>query len=432
MGPGRTATDFAKALEGERARGKEHAMPSRLGQDQQQTGGETMAEADNTTPPADEEDMEPWQDVNPGKKPAFAPSKPTSHPSTSSNNGWQVVSRHAGFGSKRSAEEEQGNNKKAAPTPPGMQAPQPARSNGLYLEGRFLPEGQFWTQRPVIQILNQNEHARTPETQRISIDRKTTLGNPFYFNNAIQGERDKSVAAFNDLICRIEVSNDYPGDKMLEDYRCAHGLSIASGKFDSETFKADISALMDICKTGQTDSPSLPLRAPKLPRLRDSRPTHPARQQAKQQQLEVHTLRTPPKPKHHEPKLNPLHAHEMPYQVNHHSQSLQTGPDREETMKPHLEVHTLQTLSEPKPDDHNFPLHSYPNPHGASTLAFHETPHGVREEPQVVTLKCTMASPKPHAMPCNGLACFLVVMPHATHPTTRHKHYSNQSPITPT
>ena len=182
----------------------------------------------------------------------------------------------------------------------------------------------------------------------------------------------------------------------------------------------------------KTDSPSLPLRAPKLPRLRDSRLTHPARQQAKQQQLEVHTLRTPPKPKHHEPKLNPLHAHEMPYQVNHHSQSLQTGPVREETMKPHLEVHTLQTLSEPKPDDHNFPLHSYPNPHGASTLAFHETPHGVREEPQVVTLKCTMASPKPHTMPCNGLACFLVVMPHATHPTTRHKHYSNQSPITPT
>ena len=249
MGPGRTAIDFAKALEGEQTRGKEHAKPSRLGQDQQQTGGGTRAEADNTTPPADEEDMEPWQDVNPGKEPAFAPSKSTSHPSTSSNNGWQVVSRHAGFGSKRSAEEEQGNNKKAAPTPPGMQVPQPARSNGLYLEGRYLPEGQFWTQRPVIQILNQNEHARTPETQRIAIDRKTTLGNPFYFNNAIQGERDKSVAAFNDLICRIEVSNDYPGDKMLEDYRCAHGLSIASGKFDSETFKADISALMDICKT---------------------------------------------------------------------------------------------------------------------------------------------------------------------------------------
>ena len=75
------------------------------------------------------------------------------------------------------------------------------------------------------------------------------MGNPFYFNEAIQGERDKSVAAFNDLIRRIEVSNAYPGDKMLEDYRCAHGLSIASGNFDSETFKADISALMDICKT---------------------------------------------------------------------------------------------------------------------------------------------------------------------------------------
>ena len=240
MGPGRTATDFATALEG-----------SRLSQDQQQTGGGARAEADITTPPADEEDMEPWQDVNPGKEPTMAPSKSTSQPSTSSNDGWQVVNRKSGFGSKRSAEEEQGNNKKSAPTPPGLKPTPPALSNGLYLEGRHLPEGQFWTIRPVIQVLNQNEHARTPETQRISIDRKTTLGNPFPFNKAIQGERDKCVAAFNDLICRIEVSNEYAGDKMLEDFRCAHGLSITSDKFDPETFKADIGALLDICKTGR-------------------------------------------------------------------------------------------------------------------------------------------------------------------------------------
>jgi hypothetical protein len=77
------------------------------------------------------------------------------------------------------------------------------------------------------------------------------LGNPFPFNKAIQGERDKSVAAFNDLICRIEVSNEYAGDKMLEDFRCSHGLSIASGTFDQETFKADISVLLDICNSGK-------------------------------------------------------------------------------------------------------------------------------------------------------------------------------------
>ena len=256
MGSGRTATDLATAIDGERARGKEQAKPSGLGQDQQQMAGENMAEADITTPPADEEDMEPWQDVNvrgwnPGKEPTIAPSKSTSHPSTSSNDGWQVVNRNSGYGSKRSAEEEQGKNKKAAPTPPGMKPPLPARSNGLYLEGRYMPEGQFWTIRPVIQVLNQNELARTPETQRISIDRKTSMGNPFYFNEAIQGERYKSVAAFNDLICKIEVSNEYVGDKMLEDLRCSHGLSIASGTFDQETFKADISALLDTCKTGK-------------------------------------------------------------------------------------------------------------------------------------------------------------------------------------
>lgn len=198
-----------------------------------------------------EEDVEEWQKL-PSVSGMTAPhGKTISRPDTSSNDGWQTVSRHTGFGSKRSAEEEQGTNKKSAPTPPGMQPPQPARSNGLYLEGRFLPEGQFWTHHPVIQILNQTEHARTPETQRISIDRKTTMGNPFEFNKAIQGEREKSVAAFNDLICRIETSNDYPGDKMLEDFRCAHGLSIASRTFDSENFKADISALVDICKTGK-------------------------------------------------------------------------------------------------------------------------------------------------------------------------------------
>ena len=133
-----------------------------------------------------------------------------------------------------------GKQQKGSPYPTRHETTPPARSNGLYLEGRYLPEGQFWTIRPVIQVLNQNEHARTPETQRISIDRKTTMGNPFTFNKAIQGERDKSVAAFNDLICRIEVSNEYAGDKMLEDFRCAHGLSIASGNFDPETFKADI------------------------------------------------------------------------------------------------------------------------------------------------------------------------------------------------
>ena len=114
MGPGRTATEFATALEGEQTRGKEPAMPSRLGQDQQQTGGGTRAEADITTPPVDEVDMEPWQDVNAGREPTIAPSKPTSHPSTSSNNGWQVVNRNSGYGSKRGAEEEQGTNKKAA------------------------------------------------------------------------------------------------------------------------------------------------------------------------------------------------------------------------------------------------------------------------------------------------------------------------------
>jgi hypothetical protein len=251
MGPGRTATEFATALEGEQTRGKEPAVPSRLAQDQQQAVGGTWAEADITTPPLDEVDMEPWQNVNPGKEPIMAPSNSTSQPSTSSNNGWQVVNRNSGFGSKRSAEEEQGKNKKAAPTPPGTKPLPPARSNGLYPEGRFLPEGQFWTVHPVIQVLNQNEHARTPETQRVSIDRKTTLGNPFPFNKAIQGERDKCVAAFNDLICRIEVSSEYAGDKMLEDLRCAHGLSIASDRFDQETFKADISALLDICKSGK-------------------------------------------------------------------------------------------------------------------------------------------------------------------------------------
>ena len=114
-----------------------------------------------------------------------------------------------------------------------------------------MPEGQFWTTHPAIQILNKNEHPRTSDTQRISIDRKTTMGNPFYFSNAVQGERDKSVAAFNDLICRIEVSNEYAGDKMLEDIRCAHGLSIAPGTFDQETFKADITTLLEICHSGK-------------------------------------------------------------------------------------------------------------------------------------------------------------------------------------
>ena len=28
----------------------------------------------------------------------------------------------------------------------------------------------------------------------------------------------------------------------------------------------------------------------------------------------------------------------------------------------------------------------------------------------VVTPKCTMAPPMPHAVPCNGLACFLVIV----------------------
>ena len=195
-GPGRTAADFSTALEGERVLEKGPAKPSRLGQDQQQVEGEAMAEVDITIPPAFEEDVEPWQNLNPTSGPTIPLAKAVSHPNTSSNDGWQVVNRHAGFGSKRGAEEEQGKNKKATPTPPGMQPPPPARSNGLYLEGRFMPEGQFWTIRPVIQILNKAEHAGTSDTQRISIDRKTTMGNPFCFSNAVQGERDKSVAAF--------------------------------------------------------------------------------------------------------------------------------------------------------------------------------------------------------------------------------------------
>ena len=170
MGSGRTANDFATALESERARENVQTnpfKPSRLGQDQQQAEGEAMAEADIGTPPAFEEDVEEWQNLPSASGVTIPLGKATSRPNTSSNDGWQVVSRHVGFGSKRSAEEEQGKNKKAAPTPPGMQPPQPARSNGLYLEGRFLPEGQFWTHHPVIQILNQTELARTPETQRI-------------------------------------------------------------------------------------------------------------------------------------------------------------------------------------------------------------------------------------------------------------------------
>ena len=52
-------------------------------------------------------------------------------------------------------------------------------------------------------------------------------------------------------------------------------------------------------------------------------------------------------------------------------------------MKPRVEVHTLQPLSEPKPLNPNLSyLHPYPNPLGASASASHEAPYGVWEEPR--------------------------------------------------
>ena len=70
------------------------------------------------------------------------------------------------------------------PAPP---PPLPTGPPGEYLGGRVLPEGEFWKIFPVIQVLNYTEPTRTPDTQRISIDRKTTMGNPFIHNKRSKG-----------------------------------------------------------------------------------------------------------------------------------------------------------------------------------------------------------------------------------------------------
>ena len=184
-------------------------------------------------------------------------------PATAPNDGWMRLSRRT---EKRGVEVEGGMNKRTAPAlptgpphaigPATLPAPPPPLPNGQpgeYLGGRVLPEGEFWKIFPVIQVLNYTEPTRTPNTQRISIDRKTAMGNPFIHNNT-QGERDDACTAFTELIHKLEDSSD-PNDvtppQLLNDIRSFHGLSIAPAQFDLPTFKRDVNRILEMCKAGK-------------------------------------------------------------------------------------------------------------------------------------------------------------------------------------
>ena len=151
----------------------------------------TLGPNRQTSEREDEEMGMPMGTASSSGIPQMAP--PPELPATAPNDGWMRINRRT---EKRGVEVEGGMNKRTAPAlptgpphaigPATLPAPPPPLPNGQpgeYLGGRVLPEGEFWKIFPVIQVLNYTEPTRTPNTQRISIDRKTAMGNPFIHNN---------------------------------------------------------------------------------------------------------------------------------------------------------------------------------------------------------------------------------------------------------